>query len=211
VIDRPAPRRSSLRLLADQAFSRTAGAPLIGGNAVRLLIDAAENFPAWLAAIESAEHTIFFENYIFGGRCDGPEFRDALAGRARPESASECFTTGWAVGKIVPGFWRPLTSRGASVRAFNTPSFVSPLGWLSARSSKVDLRRRASSVCLRSCAPPERGTAIRKRQGALARHGHRDPRTGVSEVERAFAQAWAATGSTIPENALTDPPRSPRG
>ena len=48
----PASGSSSLRLLADQAFSRTAGAPLVGGNKVRLLKDAAENFPAWLDAIQ---------------------------------------------------------------------------------------------------------------------------------------------------------------
>ena len=46
--------RSSMppvRALADQVFSRAAGAPLIGGNEVRLLKDAAENYPAWLDAI----------------------------------------------------------------------------------------------------------------------------------------------------------------
>jgi cardiolipin synthase len=49
---------SPARLLADQAFSRAAGAPLIPGNSVRLLKDAAENYPAWLEAIESAKRTI---------------------------------------------------------------------------------------------------------------------------------------------------------
>ena len=43
-----------LRALADQAFSRAAGAPLVGGNSVRLLKDARENDPAWLDAIGSA-------------------------------------------------------------------------------------------------------------------------------------------------------------
>lgn len=37
-----------MRELADQAFSRAAGAPLVEGNSVRLLIDARENYPAWL-------------------------------------------------------------------------------------------------------------------------------------------------------------------
>jgi len=46
------PTRDSVavRLLAEQAFSRAAGAPLIEGNAVDLLIDARANFDAWLAA-----------------------------------------------------------------------------------------------------------------------------------------------------------------
>ena len=47
-------RASDLRLLADQAFSRTAGAPLVAGNAVSLLLDAEENYPAWLEAIAGA-------------------------------------------------------------------------------------------------------------------------------------------------------------
>jgi len=39
---------------ANQAFSRAAGAPLIGGNRIRLLINARENYPAWLEAIRGA-------------------------------------------------------------------------------------------------------------------------------------------------------------
>ncbi|MGH8567366.1 MAG: hypothetical protein ACREXU_04940, partial [Gammaproteobacteria bacterium] len=56
---------ASLRRLAgDQALSRAGGAPLIAGNAVRLLRDAGENYPAWLDAIAAAERTIHFESYI---------------------------------------------------------------------------------------------------------------------------------------------------
>src|SRR5438046_8466613 len=40
----------SARAIAEQAFSRAAGAPLVSGNRVRLLINAAQNYPAWLAA-----------------------------------------------------------------------------------------------------------------------------------------------------------------
>lgn len=39
--------RRPARLLAEGAFSRAAGAPLIEGNRVRLLKDAGENYPAW--------------------------------------------------------------------------------------------------------------------------------------------------------------------
>ena len=50
----PAPQISdpqalrSVRALAERAFSRTSGAPLIGGNRVRVLQDAAGNYPVWL-------------------------------------------------------------------------------------------------------------------------------------------------------------------
>ena len=52
----PSPDASAvpLRALAEHVFSRAAGAPLVGGNAVTLLRDASENYPAWLAAIQSA-------------------------------------------------------------------------------------------------------------------------------------------------------------
>ena len=56
--------RPSVRELADQAFSRAAGAPLIEGNSVILLKDAQENYPAWLNAIHAAKYYIHFESYI---------------------------------------------------------------------------------------------------------------------------------------------------
>ena len=51
---------SPLRVLADQAFSRAAGAHLVEGNRVDLLRDAKENYPAWLEAIRSAERWVHF-------------------------------------------------------------------------------------------------------------------------------------------------------
>ena len=48
----------------DRAFARAAGAALTRRNAVRLLLDAKENFPAWLAAIRAARHFVLFESYI---------------------------------------------------------------------------------------------------------------------------------------------------
>ncbi len=72
-----------LRALADQAFSRAAGAPLVGGNQVRLLRDATENYPAWLAAIASARRHVHFENYIIHEDACGQTFASALLERAR--------------------------------------------------------------------------------------------------------------------------------
>ena len=81
VIDPTGPLISA-RALAELAFSRAAGAPLIGGNALRLLRDGAENYDAWRAAIRAAKHTVFFENYIISADATGRSFRDDLARRA---------------------------------------------------------------------------------------------------------------------------------
>ena len=73
----------SLRAVADQMFSRAAGAPLVGGNAVRVLRDAAENYPAWERAIESATSTVHMEMYIVHRDRTGRRFVDLLAKKAR--------------------------------------------------------------------------------------------------------------------------------
>ena len=48
-----------------------------------MLINAAENYPAWLAAIGSARHHIHFESYIIHEDSAGEQFADALIGKAR--------------------------------------------------------------------------------------------------------------------------------
>src|SRR5690606_8165872 len=76
------PTNAPLRAVAQQTFSRGAGAPLLGGNTVDLLIDGRANFDAWLAAIRAARTSILLENYIFDGDALAREFRDALSERA---------------------------------------------------------------------------------------------------------------------------------
>jgi cardiolipin synthase len=56
---------------------------LIGGNAVALLRNGAEVFPAWLAAIDRARHRISMEMYIFADDKIGERFADALCRAAR--------------------------------------------------------------------------------------------------------------------------------
>jgi cardiolipin synthase len=205
VIELAAPRSTPLRQLADQAFSRTAGAPLIGGNAVRLLKDAAENFPAWLTAIGAAERSIFFESYIVGNDPTGREFRDALAAKARA-GVRVYVLYDWlgSPGKFLPGFWRPLLAAGAAVRAFNPPSFVSPLGWLS--------RDHRKSICVDGRVAFVSGLCVAQTwrgDPASGKEAWRD--TGieirgpaVADVERAFARVWSAAGASLPDGALTD-------
>jgi cardiolipin synthase len=63
-------------------LSRAAGGPLVAGNSVRILKDAAQKYPAWLEAIRGAQRTIYFENYIVTDDIVGREFAAALAERA---------------------------------------------------------------------------------------------------------------------------------
>jgi cardiolipin synthase A/B len=107
---------AGLRTLANHAFSRTAGAPLVGGNAVRVLRDATENYPAWEHAIEHAEHAIHVEMYIVHRDRIGRRFIDVLARKAR-EGVQVRFIYDWFGCGIGPmlGLFAPLIAAGGDV------------------------------------------------------------------------------------------------
>ena len=199
-------RLGSLRVLADRAFSRAAGAPLVGGNAVRLLRDAAENFPAWREAIRGARRSIFFESYIIDDDAVGTEFRDLLAEKARGGVRVRVLRD-WlgSPGRISRRFWRPFLRAGGELRSFNPPRFDSPLGWISRdhrKSIVVDGRVGfVTGLCVsgkwlgdrKKGLEPWRDTGVEIRGPAVA------------GLERAFAQMWAATGPLLPDSEMTDP------
>ena len=123
---------TGMRALADQAFSRAAGAPLLEGNHVRLLKDARENYPAWLDAIGAAKRHIHFESYIIHEDDTGRKFADALIGKAQ-EGVRVRLIYDWlgGFGKASHRFWNRLRAGGVEVRCYNPPRLDSPLGWLS--------------------------------------------------------------------------------
>src|SRR5262245_33186667 len=115
-------RLSVRQLLADHAFSRATGAPLINGNSVRLLKDAAENYPAWLDAIRSASRSIHFESYIIHDDDVGAEFAKALMESAqRGVRVRILYDWMGALGKTSRRFWKTLVRAGTEVRCFNPP------------------------------------------------------------------------------------------
>jgi cardiolipin synthase len=200
---------ATLRRLADQVFSRVAGAPLVRGNAVRLLRDAAENYPAWLAAIASARRTVHFENYLVHDDDVGRRFADALRAKAR-EGVAVRVVYDWfgCLGKARARFWRHLTEAGAEVRCYNPPHLSQPLGWIGRDHRKglvVDGRVAfVTGLCLGKMweggrarrLPPWRDTGVEVRGPAVA------------EVAHAFADSWAATGPPLPPEERSSP--SPR-
>jgi cardiolipin synthase A/B len=210
VVPTAPPAVTSLRLLADQALSRTAGAPLIGGNAVRVLKDAGENFPAWHEAIAKASRTIHFESYIFDDDAVGRGFRDALAEKAASGVRVRVLYD-WlgSPGKLTSRFWRPLRIAGGEVRVFNPPRLDSPFGWLSRDHRKsiiVDGRVGfVSGLCASASweGRPDRGKDPWRDTGVEIRG------PAVADLERAFAEVWATTGAPLPPETNTDPTSIP--
>ena len=96
------------------ALARAAGAAPVSGNRIRLLRDGPENFPAWLEAIASARHYVYFETYIFRGDRTGQQFVDALSPAPGKGFRSGCSMTGPVPSRTPSRVWR--TMREAGVR-----------------------------------------------------------------------------------------------
>jgi cardiolipin synthase len=192
----------ALRLLADQAFSRTAGAPLIGGNRVRILKDAVENFPAWLEAIRAAQRSVFFECYIFRDDDVGREFVAALTDRARAGVAVRV-TYDWLGSQGARSLFRPLVEAGGEVRCFNPPRLDSPFGWLTRDHRKmiaVDGRVGfVTGLCVSAKWLGDPG----RRLDAWRDTGIEIRGPAVPHLERAFDQVWKTMGPPLPDAALT--------
>src|SRR5690606_4940298 len=109
----PTQRQHAPPSFIDQAFSRAAGVRRSEGNAVRVLHDAAENYPAWLDAIGRARHYIYFESYILRDDAAGNRFADALIARSRDGIVVRVLYD-WlgAIGKSPASFWRRLRDAG---------------------------------------------------------------------------------------------------
>lgn len=192
------------RLAADRALSRAAGAPLVGGNAVRWLCDGAENYPAWLAAIRGATAFVHFDCYMVHDDGIGEQFADALIARARAGIRVRLlFDWVGALGATSTAFRRRLRQAGVDVRAFNPPVLWRPLAWLSRDHRKmlaVDGRVAfVSGLCV---GDDWVGTATRQawRDTGIEIRG-----PAVADVHAEFAEIWQAAGGHLLDDEV--PPR----
>ncbi len=192
---------SPFRAVADQAFSRAAGTALVEGNDIRLLLDAGENYPAWLEAIRGAESNIHFENYIFSDDTAGRMFAEALTAKAR-EGVRVRIIYDWlgSFGSASRRFWNGLRAAGIEVRCYNPPRWDSPLGWLSRDHRKtltVDSKVGfVTGLCVsqRWLGNPEKKLEPWRDTGVAVRG------PSVAEIEQAFASVWAMIGDPLPED-----------
>jgi cardiolipin synthase len=198
-----------VRALADQAFSRAAGAPLIGGNRVSLLEDARENYPRWIGAILAAKRHIHFESYFICEDETGLELADALRTKAR-EGVRVRLLYDWMGGalKASSRFWRNLREAGVEVRAYNPPKLSSPLGWLSRDHRKMLAVDNEIGFITGLCVgrmwvgDPARGVEPWRDTGVEIRG------PAVAEMERAFARMWSTSGTPLAGSEIAGEPET---
>jgi cardiolipin synthase len=201
-----------LRLMAEQALSRAAGAPLLGGNSLELLIDAAAHYDAWLRAIRTAQNRVLLENYIIRNDAVGHAFLDALVECAR-RGVMVCVLVDWlgCLGQSGRAFWAPLRAAGGRVRVFNAPRLGEPFGWVSRDHRKLlvidGLYGSLSGVCISAkwLGRPERNVPPWRDTGV----GVRGP--SVVQLEAAFVHSWGAAGAALEPLAEPPAPAVPAG
>jgi cardiolipin synthase len=194
---------ASLRLLAEQALSRAAGAPLVSGNRVKLLRDATENYPAWLDAIERATRSITVDSYILADDAVGNRFADAM-GAAAERGVRVRVLQDWlgARGEASRQFWSRLRQAGVELRWFNPFRFEAPLAWLRRNHRKslvVDGRIGfVTGLCIaaRWAGDPTRDIPAWRDTG-IEIEG-----PAVADLANAFARTWAEAGPPEPEALL---------
>src|ERR1700754_16344 len=202
-IERERKAMLSVRDLANQAFTRAAGAPLLPGNRVRLLKDAKENYPAWLEAIKNAERYIHFESYIIHEDSAGWQFADALAAKAR-DGVRVRLLYDWlgGLGKTSRSFWNHLRAAGCEVRAYNPPRWYSPRSWGSRDHRKtltVDGQIGfVPGLCVGRmwAGEPEKNIEPWRDTGIEVRG------PAVADIEQAFAHVWDVTGDDLPPDEI---------
>ena len=191
------------RPLAEEAFSRIAGADLLRENRVRVLKDAAENYPAWLRAIGSAQHYIHFESYIIHEDAQGDLFADALIKKAS-EGVRVRLIYDWlgGFGKTSASFWRRLRDGGVEVRCYNRFDFARPLAWISRDHRKVLVVDGNIAFVTGLCVgqmwagDPEKGVEPWRDTG-VELYGQ-----CVGDVNAAFADVWSDLGPPVPTSDL---------
>lgn len=192
-----APPEASDLERAERAFARAAGSTPIPGNAVRLLLDAGENFPAWLDAIARAERSILFESYIVDDDAVGREFASALAARARA-GVRVCVICDWVGAWGSGALWKMLREAGAEVRVFNPPRLDSPLGWLTRDHRKTIVIDGGVGFVSGLCVSAKWLGNARRRLEPWRDTGIEIRGPAVAELTHAFTQVWAACGGTPP-------------
>ena len=113
--------------VSDPQFRRELGTLLgpaiIDGNSVQSLQNGDEIFPAMLAAIRSARHSVTFETYIYWSGTIGKEFSEALAERARAGVPVQV-TIDWAGSvRLDQALVDEMTAAGVEVKLYR------PLRW----------------------------------------------------------------------------------
>ncbi|WP_374653824.1 cardiolipin synthase [Dongia sp.] len=111
------PRRDYLAPL-QQAVARITERPTQGGNTIRLLRNGDEAYPAMLAAIAEATHSIALSSYIFDDDAAGRSFISALSAARKRKVEVRVIVDGVGSGYLRSPAYRAMRAEGIRVARF---------------------------------------------------------------------------------------------
>ncbi|HEX7051898.1 MAG TPA: phospholipase D-like domain-containing protein [Longimicrobiales bacterium] len=193
--------RPALGALLQRGLARAAEAPLVGGNAVAVLIDGPEVYPAMLERIAGAMRCVHLENYIFRADAAGRRFGAALAERARAGVQVRVLYDWLGSFRTAGSFWRELRAAGCDVRAFGPPTLRDPRAFFRRDHRKLLVVDGRTAVTGGLCIGDEwdDGEHVRCwRDTAIALEG-----PVCRELDRSFHRMWRLSGGVA---ALDEPP-----
>lgn len=183
-----------------KAMDRSAGAPRIDDNDIRLNFDGPHTFARWIDAIEGARRFVHFENYVLRDDTTGRAFRDALVAKAE-QGLEVRVLYDWVGCWATPGrYWKPFREKGVQVRAFNRPGLRDPFGVLQRDHRKL--------VCVDGEVAFVGGFCVGDEWAGSQEHAPwRDTGAEIRgpaalAAARAFARLWDEIGDPVPPQLL---------
>ncbi|MDX3310457.1 phospholipase D-like domain-containing protein [Streptomyces sp. NPDC054884] len=171
-------------------LERLIGIAATEGNALTALRNGDEIFPAMLAGIRSAEHTVDMMTFVYWKGDIAREFARALADRARAGVRVRLLLDGFGSRLIEKGLLAEMDQAGVQVAWFRRPLFLSPL--------KQNHRCHRKVLVVDEQTAFTGGVGIAEEWCGNARNAHewRDTHVEVSGpavdgMAAAFAQNWA--------------------
>jgi len=206
------PRLASPRALLELA--EIAAAPLRYGHAVRVLRDGGLAFPAMLAGIRAAKHSVSFENFIMADDGTGRDFASGLE-QARRRGARVRVLYDPVGTLLVRGgsVARRLKDAEIEARPFRPLSPLAPWSWLRLRHRDHrkllvcdDLVAFVGGICIADhWAPSDRGGAG-WRDTAVSIRG-----PAVADFQGAFERMWSRARQERPPAAARRRPPQEKG
>ncbi|HYH82686.1 MAG TPA: phospholipase D-like domain-containing protein [Longimicrobium sp.] len=193
---------------AERAMERSSDAAQARGNTARLLVNGTQAFPAWLDAIQNAQHWVHLENYVLRDDRTGRAFREALCDRARDGVKVRVLYDWMGCWATPRRYFKPFRDAGVEVRAFAPPRAANPLAFMRRDHRKVvavdGLYGSVAGMCIGDewAGDPGRGIPAWRDTGAE----FRGPVAAALDV--AFSRTWALTGAPLPPDEVPDPRRA---
>lgn len=186
--------------LFEQLRLRASNSEMRHNSVVQILKDSTENFPEWVQAIESAQHFILIEMYIFSNNEFGQKILNLLIEKQK-QGIQVVLVYDW-LGSIVPalrGFFKPLQKAGAQVIAYNPIGFASGIGLISRNHRKsfiIDGHTAfVSGLCISSAwdGNPQKGISAWRDTGVKIQGD------AVADVINAFVNTVQSQGQVLHE------------